>query len=286
MSAQKSIEMIVNAVRRFKLTGFWLRDDEFYINRGRANEICEGIIREGLNVRWYTSGTRIDVFNKASDEELFFLKRSGAYVLKFGAESGSDRILKLMNKGICVEDTLRANIRAGQIGLIPAFALMMGFPTETFEEINRTVDLAARLKKDNPQAQFETIAPYTALPATPLFNFAIQHGLKPPGRLEGWTNWVVHERDYTGRKLSWYGYKERIKIANLNYISILANVIPNLFEGFRNNVIRSLMKILYKPFAVYFRLRFRKKFYGFAPELTIIRYLQKKIFVTGRFVVK
>ena len=286
MSAQKSIEMIVSAVRRFKLTGFWLRDDEFYIDRGRANEICEGIIREKLNVHWYTSGTRVDVFNKASDEELFLLKRSGANVLKFGAESGSDRILKLMNKGICVEDTIRANIKAGKIGLIPAFALMMGFPTETFEEINMTVDLAARLKKDNPQAQFETIAPYTALPATPLFNLAIQHGLKPPGRLEGWTNWVVHEKDYVGRKLPWYGYEERMKIANLTYISILANVIPNLMEGFRNSVIRRLMKTLYKPFAVYFRWRFRKKLYGFVPELTIIRYLRKVFFMEGRHVVK
>ena len=116
MSVEKSLHNIVEAVRRFKLTGIWIRDDEFYINRERASKICEGMIRENLNIHWYTSGTRIDVFNKATDEQVALLKRSGAYVLKYGAESGSNRILQLINKGITIDDTIKANLKAKNTG--------------------------------------------------------------------------------------------------------------------------------------------------------------------------
>ena len=142
MSVEKALEVIVEPVRRFNLTGIWLRDEEFYIDRERAYRICEGIVRAGLNINWYTSGTRVDVFNRFSDEQIAMIKKSGAHVLKFGAESGSDRILKLMNKGITVQDTIKANLRAKKYGIIPTFAFMAGFPTETFDEINQTIDLA------------------------------------------------------------------------------------------------------------------------------------------------
>lgn len=193
MSVEKSLHAILDPVKRFNLDCIWIRDDEFYIDRNRASKICEGIIESGLKIRWYTSGTRVDVFNKATDEQILLLKKSGADTLKFGAESGSNRILKLMNKGIKAEDTIEANLKAKRCGIIPAFALMIGFPTETFEEINQTIELFIRLKKDNAQAQFEVISPYTAFPGTPLYDLALKHGLNPPKTLEGWTDWLCDE---------------------------------------------------------------------------------------------
>jgi anaerobic magnesium-protoporphyrin IX monomethyl ester cyclase len=54
MSAEKRLAMITDTVRRFNLNGIWLRDDEFYIDRARANAICEGVIRNDLNIAFYT----------------------------------------------------------------------------------------------------------------------------------------------------------------------------------------------------------------------------------------
>ena len=55
--------------------------------------------------------------------------------------------LDLMKKGIHREDTVKANLKAKRCGIIPVFALMVGFPTETFDDINQTIDLLYSLKK-------------------------------------------------------------------------------------------------------------------------------------------
>ncbi len=154
MSASKALNRIIETVKRYKLDGFWLRDDEFYVDRQRANTIFKGIIEAGLDVSFYTSGTRCDVFMKAKEDEIAMMKRAGAHTLKFGAESGSQRILDLMQKGIKIEETIGSNLRCKKHGIIPAFALMVGFPTETFEDINKTIGLMRRLRKDNSSASY------------------------------------------------------------------------------------------------------------------------------------
>jgi anaerobic magnesium-protoporphyrin IX monomethyl ester cyclase len=280
MSAQRSFNMIKESVARFKLDGFWLRDDEFYIDRKRAYEICELMIKENLDVKFYTSGTRVDVFMKASDKELVALKRAGADVLKFGAESGSNRILKLMHKGIMVEQTLGANRRCREYGFIPAYALMMGYPSETMEEINMTIDLAYCLKKENPQARLETITSYTPYPGTPDFKLAIQHGLVAPDSLEGWTNWVLDDYDLQGKKLPWFGKKERLYIGNITLMSILADSSETIESNFTlsSGLLNKLLKFAAKLIGKYFQMRLKNKRYKFVPELKLIQFLRRVLF--------
>lgn len=278
MSTKKSLEVILEPIKRFNLDGIWIRDDEFYIDRKRTSEICEGIIKSGFKIRWYTSGTRIDIFNRWTDEEIFMLKRSGADTLKFGAESGSNRILELMKKGIHWEDTIKANLKAKRCGIIPVFALMVGFPTETFEEINQTIDLFIQLRKDNPKAKFEIIGAYLALPKTPLYDLALKMGLKPPQTLEGWIDWLSDDYDIEGKKIPWFNYSERKKIGNLTYTSILANASKNAIGGVNNNFIRSILKLIFTPISIFERFKLKRKWYSFAPELDLARYLRRKIF--------
>ena len=283
MSAQRSFNMIKENIQRFKLDGFWLRDDEFYIDRKRAHEICELMIKENLNAKFYTSGTRVDVFMKASHEELVTLKRAGANTLKFGAESGSNRILKLMNKGITVEQTLGANRRCLEYGFIPAYVLMMGYPTETLEEINLTIDLAYRLKKENPAAHLETITSYTPYPGTPDFNLALKHGLVPPDSLEGWSNWVLDDYDLKGEKLPWLDKKERVYVGNITLMSILADSSEIIEESFSlsNRLLNKLLKFAAKLTGKYFHLRLKNKFYKFAPELKPLQFLRRALFTNN-----
>lgn len=286
MSIDKSLGIIVEAVKKFKLNGIWIRDDEFYVNRKRTSAICEGMIKNNLNIHWYTSGTRVDVFNKATDEETALLKRSGAYVLKFGAESGSNRILKLVQKGITWQETLKANLKAKKHGIIPAYGMVIGFPTETFDEINKTIELALRIKRDNPSAQLEAISSYTPLPSTPLYDLAISHGLKPPQRLEEWIDWEFVEYDFPGRKIPWFNYQERKKIGNINYMFTIANAIPNLVNCINNKMIKYPLKIMSIPFVNYYRFRIKRKLYSFAPELQLFRLIRDRVLFKSYFIFK
>jgi len=286
MSVEKSLETILEPVRKFGLNGVWIRDDEFYISRKRTREICEGIIDSGLKFNWYSSGTRVDTFNKQSDEEIELLLKSGALNLKFGAESGCNRILKLINKGITKEETINANLRVKKYEINPVFAFMIGFPTETFEEINQTLDLITKLKNDNPESQIETIAPYTALPSTPMYPLALEMGLKPPEKLIDWRDWVIDDSNTKKNKRPWFSYKDRKTIANICYISMLSNAVSNAIGGIKNSCLRFVLRIFYKPFAVYYRLRLRRKFFKFSLDLAIIRFLRKQLFYKGHFTIK
>jgi len=278
MSIPKSLARIVNTVEKFNLTGIWLRDDEFYIDRLRATAIMEGMIQEKLNIAFYTSGTRADVFMKATDQEVSVLKSAGAYTLKFGAESGSQRILDLMNKGIKVEQILQSNRRCREHGIIPAFSFMTGYPTETFEDVNKTIDLVFRLKKENPQAQIETIGMYTPLPGTPDFQLALNHGLKPPESLEGWIDWLSDDYDQTGRKSPWLNSRERLALGNIVYMSVMSNALVNVLGSLRNPFLRIIAKSFAWVVSQVYKFRLKHKLYHWAPELRLVRALRRKIF--------
>ncbi|MBI5239213.1 MAG: B12-binding domain-containing radical SAM protein [Elusimicrobia bacterium] len=278
MSVAKSLAAITETVRRFRLDGIWLRDDEFYIDRGRVNAICEGIVGSGLGISFYTSGTRVDVFGKATDAEVAALKRTGAHTLKFGAESGSPRILKLMNKGISVEQTLAANRRCREHGIIPAFSLIIGYPTETFDDIHQTIDLAFRLKKENPACQLETMAIYTPLPGTPDFQLALDHGLRPPQSLEGWADWVFDDYDEEGQRNPWFGAEARRWLGNIAYMSILANALTNVVGSLKNAPLRAAARAAARLASRCYSFRLRNKMYRWAPELQLVRRLRRELF--------
>ncbi|OGG96382.1 MAG: hypothetical protein A2527_02130 [Candidatus Lambdaproteobacteria bacterium RIFOXYD2_FULL_50_16] len=278
MSIDRAMKAIEEPVRKFNLTGVWIRDDEFYVNSKRAYAVCERIQNSDLNIQWYSTGMRVNDFLRAKPEQLEMLKRSGGTIMKFGAESGSDRILKLIQKGIVAEQTLEANQRCKEFGIIPAFSFIIGFPTETFEEINQTIDFAFRLKKENPDAQLETFATYTAFPGTPMYPLALEYGLRPPKTLDGWKDWILDDYDETGDKLPWFSEEEREWIGNISYMSILANAIDGIGRGIKSDMWRNLFSKGLIPIKGYYGHQLKAHRYKFVPELKIARAIRKKVF--------
>lgn len=278
LTAERSIEMIREGVSRFNLDGFWLRDDEFYIDRSRAHEICDGIIANNLGTKFYTAGTRVDVFLKSTHEELVALKKAGAVNLKFGAESGSARILKMMNKGITPEDTLEANRRCMKYGFLPSYTLLIGYPTETFEEVDMTIDLGYRLMAENPSAHLETITTFTAFPGTPDYGLALSHGLAPPRSFEGWADWTLDDYDTEGAKLPWLNSEERQWVGNISYMSILAESMEGVVRSVGGGRFNPVLVACSMVFSRYFRYRLKNRLYRNVPELALVRWLRKRLF--------
>ena len=158
----------------------------FFVNKRRVVELFSRCRQRGLEFRWVCTG-RVDAVLSMDDDVLRFLRQAGLISVFFGIESGSSKILKLINKGITPETALKLNVRLRQEGITPHYSFMAGFPTETEEDVQKTMKLMHRLKWENPQAVIWRLNQYTPYPGTELFDLAVQHWFKPPERFEDWS---------------------------------------------------------------------------------------------------
>ena len=112
--------------------------------------------------------TRVD---KITPELLKLMKKAGCYETGFGIESGSDRVLEFIKKSI-TKDMVRQGVKwAKEAGIDVRGFFMIGFPTETKEEILETIDFAKELDVD--VAQFMVSTPF---PGTEMWEIAKQYG--------------------------------------------------------------------------------------------------------------
>jgi len=105
------------------------------------------------------------------EETLRLMKKAGLWMMSFGLESGSDRILAASGKGIKVEQSRSAVELAHRLGIRTAGHFIFGLPGETEDTMAETLALALALPLDF--AQFYTAAPF---PGTPLYDEARRQG--------------------------------------------------------------------------------------------------------------
>jgi anaerobic magnesium-protoporphyrin IX monomethyl ester cyclase len=133
---------------------------------------------------------------RSDDEFLKLMRQRGLSGIYFGIESGSSRILHLINKGITPEMAVELNLKLGRAGITPHYSFMAGFPTETKEDIEKTLKLVGILKQQNSQAVIWKINKYTPYPRTELFKLALQCGFDPPKTFEEWGRVHFYSQEY------------------------------------------------------------------------------------------
>jgi anaerobic magnesium-protoporphyrin IX monomethyl ester cyclase len=161
---------VEEAVARYHVDEINFVSDTMILRKDLVEQLCDEMLTRGIRVSWIAP-TRIDT---VSPGLLKLMKRAGCRSLRFGIESGSPRILALMNKRLDfgqAEDVFRWTKEAG----IEVFAyLIIGYLTENEETVKETLRLVRRLK---PDLLMYNIA--TPLPGTPLFAQAVEAGVVP-----------------------------------------------------------------------------------------------------------
>ena len=161
----KSPDRVIEEMERMLVLGFreiHIIDDLFTADMKRAYEICEKIIKNKLKFPWYPrGGIRVD---RVSPELLKIMKRAGCYRIPFGVESGSQRIIDAVKKGISLEQAEKAVAMAKREGFETECYFMLGLPTETEDDIKKTIDFSIKLDPD--YAKFAITIP---LPGTKMF---------------------------------------------------------------------------------------------------------------------
>ncbi len=135
---------------------FHIVDDVFNFDRPRMHAILHLIIERKLDIKLaFPNALRADMLET---EDLDLLKKAGAYMVTFAIETASPRIQKLIRKNLNIEKVAENINHASAIGLIVKGFFMLGFPSETPEEIHQTIQFAVRSKLD--LAHFFTVTPF------------------------------------------------------------------------------------------------------------------------------
>lgn len=159
-SPENVVNEIEHLIEKYKLKKIAFMDDTFMLNRRRANAIADEIKNRGLDIGFVAS-SRVDMVNKGLLEKL---KDAGLTTLYYGVESGSQRILNLMKKGITLNQAETAVKSAKEVGVEVLTSFIIGFPGETREEMDKTINFSIKLNAD--YSQFSILTPF---PGTPIY---------------------------------------------------------------------------------------------------------------------
>jgi len=173
ISADRLFEQVNTLSMKFSVREFFFLDDSFNIDKKRVMRFCEQIIQTGKKFNFsFPVGLRGDVLDK---ETLKTLKCAGTYRLAFGIESGVPRMQKLLKKNVDLVKLKEMIKYSDELGIITQGFLMLGFPTETEQELKQTVQYACNSEMHLISASIPN--PY---PETELHDLAIELGKKVP----------------------------------------------------------------------------------------------------------
>lgn len=193
-SADVTVRRIIEMIEKFNINAIAFHDEEFMVNPRRVIALAERIKADiggrASGFRWWCQ-TRMDSLERLSQWQgrnyLPLLIESGLESFQPGIESGSDRILTMIKKRETVDQFLRVNrLLAGYPELRPLYNFMIGFPTETVDEMKQTLNLAQRMIEENPYAMVSGVYVLVPYPGTEIYDLALKEGFTPPGSLEEW----------------------------------------------------------------------------------------------------
>ena len=144
-SPQNVVDEINQLVHTYKIKQIDFYDDNMTLNKKRMETICDLIVKEGLDIEWYTpNGVRADTL----DENLLKkMKASGCKKIRIAPESGVQNVLdKIVKKNLNLKDVEKAVVLSKKVGIKVGCFFVMGLIGETKEDINETIRYAYKLK--------------------------------------------------------------------------------------------------------------------------------------------
>ncbi len=174
-------------------------DDTFTLNMKRAVEISNNIKAEKLDIKW-SGSARVNLFN---DEIAKAMKDSGAHTIYFGIESGNQKTLDFIGKGIKLQQAIDSVRKGNAAGLHTLGSFIIGFPYDTAEEVRNTIKFSKKVKVKI--AQFTIATPY---PGTRLWELAKSNNLIRTMDWKKYTtlNPVMNLKNFSDKKiLGWLG---------------------------------------------------------------------------------
>ncbi len=191
-SPENLIEEIRWLQRDFGIHEIHFMDDNFTLDRRFLRTFCETVLRENLKFDWACpNGVRLD---SLTPETLPLMEKAGCYSFAVGIESGSQRVLDMIEKKLTKETiSEKVNLVRQLTDIRMTGFFVIGLPGETEAEVNETIDFACELPLH--RANFFNYSPF---PGSPIYN-----RLKSEGRLTGLdlSNLYIHRVEFASDEL-------------------------------------------------------------------------------------
>lgn len=177
-NTQNVIDTINHVLGKYKIREFTIADDNFANLSKRTTKICKAISEHNAIFHIFQ---RVD---QVQDKVMRELKKAGCWSIQFGFESGSQRVLDFLNKGVSVQQNINAIKQCKKYNIFVDGSFMMGIPTETTTEMNETKKLIKTHKLDAVDVKI-----YTPYPKTQLYDYCVKNKLlKEPETLNDWAD--------------------------------------------------------------------------------------------------
>src|SRR3989344_7237025 len=174
-SPDNVLDEIEELKNKYKIEAIKATEDVFTHDIKWVNEFCDKIIERKLDIKWDCQ-SRVNAV-AINLETLKKMKRAGCIQIEFGVESGSQKILDIIKKHVKVEQTIRAFDLCKEAGIRTMANVIIGHPYETYEDIQKTRELAKRIKADYIEFFIST-----PLPGTEMYGMAEKNGWLRKGK--------------------------------------------------------------------------------------------------------
>jgi len=167
-SPENVVDEIQQMIKKHGIRFFFVIDSNFLNSPVHVQRICELIIKSQLKILWGCVG-RVE---NVSEDLLRLMKAAGCIRISYGVESGSPKILKLMDKNISIPQIKNAVALTKKVGISVYIYFVYGMPGETLDDVQMSRQLLFELKPN-----FVTHSIATPYPGTKLFDFVTKTGM-------------------------------------------------------------------------------------------------------------
>jgi anaerobic magnesium-protoporphyrin IX monomethyl ester cyclase len=250
LSPERVVEEIEYLINLFGAQYIWFCDDIFGLKPQWINRFADIIEQKGLKFKFKIQ-CRADLL--LQEDFVAVLARAGCEFVWMGAESGSQKILDAMDKGIKVEQVYEATRLLKKHKIKPAFFLQFGYPGEELEDIEKTIKMLLDLMPDDIG-----ISVSYPLPGTKFYE-------KVRNELKEKTNWsdsdelaLMFRNTYPAQF-----YKQLHRFVHKVYMhkkatTSLKHIVSEPFSSNGNEWKKALSILYYKPAAYMYKMRMKK----------------------------
>jgi len=262
MNAENTVDRFERLVRDHGCRFVDVIDDSYFEDLPRVVKVAERIIERGLKMRYLINGGKVKPILKMSGDDLALLRRSGNEIIHLGAESGSDRVLEILKKGITAGEILASNRKLGAAGIHCSYYFLFGTPGETDADRKCSLDLMLRLIRENPATKIIAAFSFTPFAETESYDIARSHGMPEPGSLEAYSRY-----DTLNTLQPWLEERVRRQVRFLFFLTIF---IDGKVRDLSPSPLVRWGAACYRPLA---RLRISRMWLSFPLEMWVGRLL-------------